>query len=398
VVGGEADYGYCVTTSHPGSLRIADDQRPLGELGFPVKCMSVRDANKQTDHPPAWLSLETPVDIDVRNFQGPVSVSVSEPLLLALVDDEANTCAFELPRHGRISLATYGAPNCHLSFDFDEGQFAVVFSVASDRPEIHPMICRMSVAGALKTAFGYVGGGHTLRLPFFVDDFEPLGANIAQRTRIGVFCYTINGDVIPDGWLPRYAFFGSSQWIVALFGPIIRFFTLHPDVFSQSAAQFLMRFMADPVVEGVPSIIEFVKGKVRLHGSTFHTALQDMQSVSDLCNVLSFLLDALIANPRRDDLDAADPEAGGRAGTAPEMKGELLKSLPSRDLVVWASTGSKQKAVTLPWALVSRKKLDQPGIDLLLGIVQADRLRVLPPPMVDAAECFQLVYVKIAGD
>jgi hypothetical protein len=256
----------------------------------------------------------------------------------------------------------------------------------------------MSVGGALKTGFGCVGGGHTLRLPFFVDDFEPLGADIARRTRIGVFCYTINGDVIPDGWLPRFAFFGSSQWIVALFGPIIRFFTLHPDVFSESAAQFLMRFMADPVVEGVPSIIEFVTGKVRLHGSTFHAALQNTEKVSDLLKVLSFVLDALIANPQRGDLDAADPEAGGRAGTAPEMKGEDLKSLPSRALVVWGRSGSKQKGPPFPWALVSQKKLDEPGIDLLLGIAEANKLCVLPPPMVDAAMCSDLVYVKITSD
>jgi hypothetical protein len=69
------------------------------------------------------------VDIDGRDFQGPVSFSVSEPLLLALVDKETNNCTFELPRHGPISLATYGAPNCDLSFDFDERQFAVVFSL-----------------------------------------------------------------------------------------------------------------------------------------------------------------------------------------------------------------------------------------------------------------------------
>lgn len=285
----------------------------------------------------------------------------------------------------------FGAEGCALHFAFEAGPFAIVFRVITDSDApIKPMICQLIVGNARKVRFGYVGGGYGLRLPFFVDDFDSTGTDVAADIRLGIFCDVIDGNAIADGWLPKFAFLGASPWLVALFGPFIRFFTRHPDLFSKSATLFLNRFMADPVLEGMPSLIEFIAGQVRLAGGEFHKLLQNPRA-DDLTGVLLFLLDALIKNPDRRDLEDPEASADGADGPAPpEKRGQDLKSLPRR---LWPN--KPPKAPNFPWAFRSKTKFTSPSIDLLLGITDDGGLRVLPPPMVEGVRCNWLVYVNL---
>jgi hypothetical protein len=205
--------------------------------------------------------------------------------------------------------------------------------------------------------------------------------------KIGIFCHRIDVDTTPDGWLPRSVFSGASQWLLALFGPIIRFFTLHPEAFSRSAAEFLTKFMIDPVIEGIPSLIEFIKGKVRLGGDAFHSTLENPKTASDLLDVLVVLLDAFILNGQRDDLEL---DADGDITL--DKRGQKLPSLPTR---LWA-VKSKRAASWGGWAFHTSEEIKDPAIDLLLGITEGDDCPgVLLPPMIEPGQGVELVYVSL---
>jgi hypothetical protein len=144
--------------------------------------------------------------------------------------------------------------------------------------EVRPYVAVVTYGPCTKTAFGFIGGGRTLKARFYIDDVGGVPGDEQDATIdfIGRCPFDGGGGppgFFPDGFGPLPATKANSRLLSGVIGLLVPLYLKRPDVFADLAKTWLNKFVDDPEEMGLYSFVELLRDLYLTSDSQRRTSL-----------------------------------------------------------------------------------------------------------------------------